>query len=98
MSAEEADPTGALAAREIVSTRVVGAARDLAFKAKGLPVELTVFPGTTHAFDHSTGDKPVVTKMGSLTVTYRYNPESVETTWKLTLDFLARRLGGAGTR
>ena len=26
MSAEEADPTGALAAREIVSTRVVGAA------------------------------------------------------------------------
>ena len=67
--------------------------------AKGMPVEFTVFPGTTHAFDHSwMGDKPVVTKRGSLTVTHRYNPESVEATWKLTLDFLARRLGGAGTR
>jgi hypothetical protein len=31
--AEEADPTGALAAREIVSTRVVDAARERVFKA-----------------------------------------------------------------
>src|SRR2546427_2533008 len=33
MSAEETHPTEALAAREIVSTRVVGAARELVFKA-----------------------------------------------------------------
>ncbi len=33
MSAEAANPTGALAARVIVSTRVVGAARELVFKA-----------------------------------------------------------------
>lgn len=67
--------------------------------AKGMPVEFKVFPGTTHAFDHSwMGDKPVVAKAGSLTVTYRYNRESVEATWKLSLDFLARRVGGSGTR
>lgn len=67
--------------------------------AKGLPVEFTVLPGTTHAFDHSwMGDKPVVDKAGSLTVTYRYNRESVETTWKLTLDFLGRHVSGSGTR
>ncbi len=67
--------------------------------AKGMPVELTVFPGTTHAFDHTwMGDKPVVARQGGRTVTYRYSRESVEATWKLTLDFLARRLGDAGTR
>jgi dienelactone hydrolase len=67
--------------------------------ARGMPVELTVFPGTTHAFDHSwMGDKPVVTQQGARTITHRYNRESVEATWKLTLDFLARRLGGTGTR
>lgn len=67
--------------------------------AKGMPVELTVFPGTTHAFDHTwMGDKPITERQGGRTVTYRYNRESVEATWKLTLDFLARRVGGSGTR
>lgn len=67
--------------------------------AKGMPVEFTVFPGTTHAFDHSLmADKPVVSQQGGRTVTYRYNRESVEAAWKLTLGFLARHLGGAGTR
>jgi len=67
--------------------------------ARGMPVEFKVFPGTTHAFDHSLmGDKPVVTQQGSRTVTHRYNRESVEAAWKLTLDFLGRRVGGSGTR
>lgn len=67
--------------------------------AKGLPVEFTVFPNTTHAFDHTwMGDKPVVAKAGSLTVTYRYNRESVEATWKLTLDFLGRHVGNPASR
>ena len=65
--------------------------------ARGLPVELRIFPDTTHAFDHSwMADKPVVSQQGGRTVTYRYNREAVETTWKLTLDFLERRVGGAG--
>lgn len=66
--------------------------------ARGMPVELAVLPGTTHAFDHTWMKNPVVTRQAGHSVTYRYNPESVEATWKLTLDFLARRLGGAGTR
>lgn len=67
--------------------------------AKGLPVEFTVFPGTTHAFDHTwMGDKPVVSQQAGHTVTYRYNPQSVEATWKLTLDFVARHVNTAGTR
>lgn len=62
--------------------------------AKGLSVEFTVFPGTTHAFDHSLmGDKPVVTRQGRQTITYRYNREAVEAAWKLTLSFLKRYLG-----
>ena len=33
--------------------------------ARGMPVEFAVFPGTTHAFDHSLmGDKPVVAAAG----------------------------------
>ena len=65
--------------------------------AKGMPVELTVLAGATHAFDHTwMAGKPVVTQLGSRTITNRYSPEAVETTWKLTLDFLARRLGGSG--
>ena len=79
---DEADP------RSCIDTAKKNAAR-------GMPVEFKVLPGTTHAFDHSwMGDKPVVAKVGGLTVTYRYNRESVEATWKLTLDFLARHLGG----
>jgi dienelactone hydrolase len=67
--------------------------------AKGLPVEFTVLPGTTHAFDHAwMGEKPVVSQQGNRTVTYRYNRESVEATWKLTLDFLARHVRDAATR
>ena len=67
--------------------------------AKGLPVEFKVFPGTTHAFDHTwMGDKPVVAKAGSLTVTYRYNRESVEATLKSTLDFLGRHAGNPASR
>lgn len=66
--------------------------------AKGLPVELTVLPGTTHAFDHTWMKNPVVSYQAGHSVTYRYNPESVEATWKLTLDFLGRRVGGSGTR
>ncbi|MGH8632671.1 MAG: dienelactone hydrolase family protein [Burkholderiales bacterium] len=67
--------------------------------AKGMPVEFKVFPSTTHAFDHSwMADKPVVTQQWGRTVTYRYNREAVETTWKLTLDFLERRVGDAKPR
>lgn len=67
--------------------------------AKGMPVEFTVFPGTTHAFDHSLmGDKPVVTRQGNHTVTYRYNRESVEASWQLALEFLRRRVGDSRTR
>jgi dienelactone hydrolase len=59
--------------------------------AKGMPVEYKVFPGTTHAFDHSLmGDKPVVLRYGNRTVTHRYNRDSVEAAWRLTLDFLGR--------
>lgn len=62
--------------------------------AKGMPVEFTVFPGTTHAFDHSLmGDKPVVIRQGRQTITYRYNQAAVEAAWKLTLGFLTRRMG-----
>jgi dienelactone hydrolase len=62
--------------------------------AKGLPVELIELPGTTHAFDHTwMGDKPVVEKNGNNTITYRYNRESVEATWKAASEFLARIMG-----
>jgi dienelactone hydrolase len=61
--------------------------------AKGMPVEYTVFPRTTHAFDHSLmGDKASVFRQGGRTITHRYNRESVEAAWRLTLDFLGRRL------
>jgi dienelactone hydrolase len=67
--------------------------------AKGMPVELKVFPGTTHSFDHSLmGGKPVVVPRGRHTITYRYNREAVEESWKLMLDFLARHAGGSGAR
>jgi dienelactone hydrolase len=67
--------------------------------AKGLPVEMTVFPGTTHAFDHSLmGDKPVVVPQGRRTITYRYNRPAVEESWKLMLDFLTRHGAGPGAR
>jgi dienelactone hydrolase len=57
-----------------------------------------VFPGTTHAFDHSLmADKPVVLQQGNRTHTHRYNRQSVEAAWELTLDFIARRGGGSGT-
>jgi dienelactone hydrolase len=62
--------------------------------AKGLPVELTVLPNATHAFDHTWMKSPVVTSVGNRTITNRYNPEAVEATWKATLDFLGRRVGG----
>jgi dienelactone hydrolase len=65
--------------------------------AKGLPVELTVLPGTTHAFDHTWMKTPMVSQQAGHSVTHRYNPEAVESTWKLTSDFLARRLGGTAT-
>jgi dienelactone hydrolase len=62
--------------------------------AKGMPVEYKVFPGTTHAFDHSLmGDKPVLMRQGNRTITHRYNRESVEAAWRLTLDFLGRYVG-----
>jgi uncharacterized protein YndB with AHSA1/START domain len=57
MSAGEADPPGALAAREIISTRVVGAARELVFKALTDPDHLAHwwgpkgFTNTFHEFD-----------------------------------------------
>jgi dienelactone hydrolase len=67
--------------------------------AKGLPVEVKVFPGTTHAFDHSLmGDKPVVVPQGRRTITYRYNRPAVEESWKLMQDFLARHVGVHGPR
>jgi dienelactone hydrolase len=67
--------------------------------AKGMPVEYTVFPGTTHAFDNALmGDRPYVIQRGGTTITYRYNPGSVEAAWKLTLDFLGRYAGGSARR
>jgi dienelactone hydrolase len=67
--------------------------------AKGMPVEYKVFPGTSHAFDHSLmADKPFVFQQGGRTVTYRYNRESVEAAWRLTLDFLGRHVGGSDRR
>ena len=60
--------------------------------AKGMPVEYSVLPGTTHAFDNSgLGDRPLVFSRGGSTITYRYNPGAVETAWRLTLDFFARK-------
>jgi dienelactone hydrolase len=67
--------------------------------AKGMPVEFKVFPNTTHAFDHSLmGNKPVVAQQGNRTVTYRYNRDAVEASWKLIVDFLGRHVGGNGAR
>lgn len=67
--------------------------------SRGMPVEYKVFPGTTHAFDHSLmADTPVVLQQGNRTHTHRYNRQSVEAAWELTLDFIARRVGGSGTR
>jgi dienelactone hydrolase len=64
-----------------------------------MPVQYTVFPRTTHAFDHSLmGDTPVTFQQGGRTITHRYNPESVAAAWRLTLEFLGRHLGGAGPR
>jgi dienelactone hydrolase len=65
--------------------------------AKGLPVEITVLSKTTHAFDHTWMNNPVVTYQAGHSVTYRYSPESVETTWKLTLEFLGRYMGVSGS-
>ena len=64
--------------------------------AKGMPVELTVLPNTTHAFDHTWMKNPVVTNQGGRTITNRYNPDAVETTWKVTLDFLGKTIGTPG--
>jgi dienelactone hydrolase len=62
---------------------------------KVMPVEYKVFPATTHAFDHSLmGDKPVVVQQGRRSVTYRYNKQSVDASWKLIVDFLKRRVDG----
>lgn len=67
--------------------------------AKGLPVEYKVLPGTTHGFDHSLmADKPFVQQRFGRTITYRYNRESVEAAWKLTLDFLGRHFAGSERR
>lgn len=64
--------------------------------ARGMPVELAVLAGATHAFDHSLmGDTPVVTRQGSKMVTHRYNATAVQAAWKLALEFLARRLEGS---
>ena len=65
----------------------------------GMPVEYRVFPETTHAFDHSLwGDKPVAVQYEHRTVTYRYNKQSVETSWELIVDFIKRRVDGSGAR
>lgn len=62
----------------------------------GMPVEIRLFPDTTHAFDHSLwGDKPVEVQYGLRTVTYRYNRQSVEKSWELIVDFLKRRVDDA---
>ena len=65
----------------------------------GMPVEYRVFPETTHAFDHTLwGDKPVAVQYGPRIVTYRYNPQAVEESWKLIVDFIKRRVDGSGAR
>jgi len=66
--------------------------------AKGLPVEFTVLAGTTHSFDHTWMRNPIVTQQAGHSVTYRYNRDSVETTWNLAQAFLARRLGATSSR
>jgi dienelactone hydrolase len=67
--------------------------------AKGLPVEHHLFPGTTHGFDHSLrAGKPTVYQRGDETIVYRYNAESVDAAWRLTLDFLSRHAVGAERR
>ena len=61
-----------------------------------MPVEYRLLPDTTHAFDHSLwGDKPVEVDYGRRTVTYRYNKQSVDTSWALIVDFLKRQVDGA---
>lgn len=61
----------------------------------GMPVEIRLFPDTTHAFDHSLwGDRPIEVQYGPRTVTYRYNRQSVEKSWELIVDFLKRRVDG----
>jgi dienelactone hydrolase len=65
--------------------------------ASGLPVEYKVFPATTHAFDHSLmGDKPAQFQYGQRTVTHRYNKQAVDASWELIVDFIKRRVDGAG--
>ena len=67
--------------------------------AKGMPVEYKVFPGATHRFDDSSlADKPFVFQRGGQTITHRYNSESVEAAWRLTLEFLGRHAGGSERR
>ena len=64
--------------------------------ALGMPVEYRVFPATTHAFDHSLwGDRVVEIQYEYRTVTYRYNKQAVEESWKLIVDFLKRRVATA---
>jgi len=41
------------------------------------------------------GDKPVEIQYGPRTVTYRYNKQAVDESWKLILDFIKRRVDGA---
>jgi dienelactone hydrolase len=62
-------------------------------KARGLPVEWKVYPGTTHGFDFSgLGDKPlVIRRPGSgETITYRYNAAAVADSWALSQAFYSR--------
>jgi dienelactone hydrolase len=62
----------------------------------GMPVEIRLFPDTTHAFDHSLwGGKPVEIQYGRRNVTYRYNKQAVDAAWDSMVDFLKRRVDGA---
>jgi dienelactone hydrolase len=61
-------------------------------KDRGLPVELKLYPKTTHGFDFSQlGDKPwTFRRPGGDTITYRYNAATVTDAWTLSRAFYSR--------
>lgn len=63
---------------------------------KGLPVEWKLYPDATHGFDFShLGAKPYRHQMGNRTVTFRYDPATVDKALQDSRAFLARHLGAA---
>ena len=65
-------------------------------KARGHPIDYKLYPNTTHAFDYAVfglqGREIYHGTRGPFL--YRYNPEATEDAWRVTQDFLNRRLRG----